>query len=132
MEETFAYMEELYGRIKIANAEANELKNKQIEETGMYFVHCGDKEYVNPKLLSFEHHFMLVQFGDFIRTNNKLRYQDILKILNQNKRMFDFYIDVMFVVPNIVNEARKNSDEKFLSYMYWGLKKQSANKSLQQ
>lgn len=130
MEEIFAYVEELYGRIKFARMEANKMKNKQIETTGMYFVHCEDKEYINPELLPFEQHFMLVQFGDFIRMNNKLRYQDILKILNQNKSMFEFFIDAMFVVPNIVNEARKNSDEKFLSYMYWGLKRQNANKTL--
>lgn len=129
-EELFAYAEELYGRMKLAGKEAAELKTMNIEEPGIYFVHCGDKEYVNPKLLPFENHFMIVQFGEFIRLNKNLRYQDILKILNQNENMFSFLKDVLYVMPNIVEEARRKHDEKFLSYMYWGLKNQSVNKNL--
>ena len=129
-EDKFAYCEELYGRMKIAEKEAAGIKTMQVEEPGLYFVHIGDKEYVNPQLLPFEKHFMIVQFGEFIRLHNNLRYQDVLKILNQNESMFSFLLDVLDVMPNIVEEARRNHDEKFLSYMYWGLKNQTVNKNL--
>ena len=91
------------------------------------FVHIGEKEYVNPKYLSFEDHFKIVHLCKLVRENPDMTNQDLEELLNMCVGRFKILIDVHDEVPNLVDEIRHHDDEKYVSYLYFGLKQNKAN-----
>lgn len=120
-EKLFNLAEELLERMEIAKKEAQDIKMNACDY-GFYFVHCGDKEYVNPKYLSFENHCKIVQLCKFLNDHKKITNDDLIKILKMNKSRFEILIEVYEVVPNLADLARMKNDEKFISYLYAGNK----------
>ena len=119
-EKLFYLTQELLERMEIAKKEAADL-DKKFVESDLSFVHIEDKEYVNPKLLPFVDHFKIVQLCKFLCFHNEIKEDDLLKILRMNKLRFQTLIKLKNVIPNLIDEARKHKDEKYISYLYVGL-----------
>ena len=113
----FDLAEELIDWLKIAHVDASKVKIEKGSDN-LFFVHDGDKEYVNPKYLSLDKQFEINQLADFVRLHNDIDEDSLKKILCQNRTMFQFLMEVISVVPNFVQESRSHTDEKYLSYTY--------------
>ena len=120
-EKIFEYAQELIGYMDIAQKEAEGLKMNP-GDSEFIFVHIGNKEYVNPKYLSFVDHYKIVQLGKFLRNNPSVDDEALTQILSMNKSRFSILIEVQKVIPNLVQEMRTHKDEKFISYLYFGIK----------
>ena len=121
-EKLFGLTEELLERVEIAKKEARLLKVNP-EDKKFPFIHIGEKEYVNPKYLPFEYHCQFVQLFKFVRDYEGLKQEDLNKILSMCKTRFAVLINLNNVVENLVKEIRAHNDEKYISYMYFGLNK---------
>lgn len=125
-EKLFTLIEELLERMEIAKQEAKCLKVNS-NDLKLQFVHVGDKEYVNPQFLPFEHHCQYVQLFKFLKEHNEVKQEDLDKILSMCKTRFAVLIEVNKVVPNLVQEYRLHDDEKYISYLFFGLKQNKEN-----
>ena len=127
--EVFDLAQELLDRMDIAIKEAEGLKVNECDKV-FPFVHIGDNEYVNPKYLSFDDHFKIVQLCKFVRKNKELGSEDLNSILSMNESRFGVLLDVNKVIPNLVDEIRVHDDEKYISYMYFGLRQSKVKEKL--
>ena len=119
-EKLFDLTEELLERMEFAKEEAKELK-MQIGDKDFPFVHVGEKEYVNPKYLSFEYQIQIIALNRFVKEHN-IKQEDLNKILSMCKTRFSVLIDLNKTIPNLVQEIKNHKDEKFIPYFYFGLK----------
>ena len=121
LERIFDLSNELLERMEIAKKEASLIKIDQGNES-FHFVHAGDKEYINPKILPLVDHCKIVQLTKFLRENEDVDKKILDKILSMNKTRFEVLIDVVKYVPFILDVVKDNKDEKFMSYLYIGNK----------
>lgn len=117
----FDLAQELLEHMDVAKQEAEGLKINPADSE-FVFVHIGDKEYVNPKYLSFVDHYKIVQLGKFLRNNPSVDDEILTKVLSLNKERFSILIEVQNNVPNLVQEIKAHDDEKYISYLYFGIK----------
>ena len=108
---------ELIERMEVANKEGKTIKMKDVDKD-FFFVHDGEKEYVNPRYLSFEKHCEIKQLSDFVRLHADIDDEILKEILKMNKTRLQFLIEVQSVVPNLVEEIRNHDDERYVSYLY--------------
>lgn len=125
-EKLFNLVDELLERMEIAKKEAEGLKMNSCD-TQFPFVHVGDKEYVNPKYLSFEDHCKIVQLYKFLKEYSEIKEEDLIKILYINKTRFAVLIEVQKLIPNLVQECRMHNDEKYIPFLYFGLMQNKEN-----
>jgi len=117
IKEIFDFSIELFERMIIAH---NDAKSIEINKggDGKVFVHCGDKEYINPNLVSFSKQQEIIQLCQFLKLYPNLTDQDLENILNCNKLKFTFLKEVVGSIPNFVDEARNHEDYKYIPYTY--------------
>ena len=108
---------DLIERINVAHEEATMININKGDED-LFFVHDGDKEFVNPKHLSLSKHCEIKQLSNFVRLYRDIDEENLDLILNMNKTKFQFLIEVKSVVPNLVEEIRSRNDERYVSYLY--------------
>ena len=113
--EVFDLAQELLGHMDIAAKEAKGLKINP-GDSEFVFVHIGNKEYVNPKYLSFVDHYKIVQLGKFLRNNPDVDDKVLKRILTLNKSRFSILIDVCEKINNLVQEIKSHDDEKYIPY----------------
>ena len=112
---------ELLERMEVAKFESIDLQMNPLDYE-FAFVHVGDKEYVNPKHISFADQLKIAQLIKFVKSHENLNEEDLIKILWKGKMHFAFLIDVCETIPNIMQEIRTHKDEKYIAYLYFGLK----------
>ena len=108
---------ELIDRIEVAHEESTMI-NISKNDDELFFVHDGNKEFVNPKHLSLAKHCEIKQLANFVRLYRDIDEENLSHILGMNKTKFQFLIEVKSVVPNLVEEIRTHDDEKYISYLY--------------
>ncbi len=120
-ESVFDLLPELAKRMTEASIKAQEMQDIQCDNE-FYFVHIGDKEYVNPKYISFEDQFKIIEFVRFIKEHPNLTNRTLKELFAQGDK-FDLLQDVYKIIPNIIDEIKIHEDEKYIPYLYFGLKR---------
>ena len=120
---------ELLERMEVAKFDSIDLEINPLDYE-FAFVHVGDKEYVNPKYISFADQLKIVQLIKFVKAHENLKEEDLLKILWKGKMQFGFLIDVCETIPNIMQEINSHKDEKHIAYLYFGLKNTTGKENL--
>ena len=124
-ESVFDLLPELTERMAEATIQAHLIRGIKCDNE-FYFIHIGDKEYVNPQYLSFEDQFKIIEFVRFLKEHPNLNNRTLKEIFAQGDK---FYLlkDVYKTIPNILCEARSHDDEKYIPYLYFGLKQTCKN-----
>ena len=120
-EKLFDLVQELLERMEIAKKEAQDIKMND-GDSMFYFVHCGENEYVNPNFLSFVDQCKIIQLTKFLKEHPEIKDEDLKTMLWMHKMRCGILIDVYNTVENLITEARTHNDEKYISYLYFGLK----------
>ena len=119
--ELFNLTQDLVEIIEIAKIEARSIKMPNCEKE-FRFVHCGDKEYINPKYISFEAQCQIIQLGKFVKMYPTITNEDLAMILIENRSNCGIMLDAFNTIPNFVEEARSHKEEKHLLFLYFGIK----------
>ena len=126
MKETvFNLLPEVTERMVYASVEAEKLGNKDFDDS-FNFVHIDDKEYINPKLISFENQFKIIAFYRFLKDHPNITNRTLKEIIAYYP--YEIIKDVCKIIPNIIEECKTHNDEKYIPYLYFGLKQSQENK----
>ena len=127
-EGVFDLLPELAERMAEASIQAQEMKNIKCDSE-FYFVHIGDKEYVNPKHMSFEDQLKIMQFVEFLKKHPTVNKRTLKEIFAMSGR-FELLKDLCKIIPNVIEEANTHDDEKYIPYLYFGLKQTYQNQNM--
>lgn len=115
----------LNDRMKLATTEAQKIKKIKCDHV-LNFVHIGDKEFINPKHISFEDQLKIIGFVNFVKEHPDIDTRTIKEIFALG-RGFTILKEVYKLIPNFIEECLNHDDEKYIPYLYFGLKQNQHN-----